>query len=272
MAKKKLDEAIEGLDEIKRKQVLAELATIRLQYRIAILGIIGSSIAFFVIQQNNIKALFTSDPRVFYTSNESFVQDKALVSIRDSKGDLKARSEVKNIGKGFELLPGSYTSTIQIDTQQIWQESFVIAANETRKIILPEFYTNVIRVYVKNNTASTSPGRQIDVEISASGNGYLWIYELVNEKESKLLFPDDPSANKHVIQSGETFSFPDGLSLFTGKEIKQERYIFLVTSLNDESFANSIMNMLYAKTITKGEVKDIDQNWGYQEISVQVAL
>lgn len=73
-----------------------------------------------------------------------------------------------------------------------------------------------------------------------------------------------------MIQSGEAFLFPDGLSLFTGKETKQEKYIFLVTPVNDESFANNIMSMLYAKTITKGEVKDIDQNWGFQEISVNV--
>lgn len=270
MAKKKLDEAIDGLDEIKRKQVLAELATVRLQYRIAILGIIGSAIAFFVIQQKNIKGLFTNDPRIIYNSNEFFVQDKALVSIRDSKGELKGRADIKNMGDGFELPPGSYTSTIQIDTQQIWQESFVIAANETRKIILPEFYTNAIKVHVKNNTGSIGPGQRIDVAISASGNGYLWIYELMNKTESKLLFPADPSTNTNMIRSGEAFSFPDDLSLFTGKEIKQEKYIFLVTSINDESFANNIMSMLYAKTITKGEVKDIDQNWGFQEISVQV--
>ena len=270
MAKKKLDAAIEGLDEIKRKQVLAEYATIKLQYRLAILGIIGSVIAFFVIQQNNIRELFRSNPRIIYISNESFVHDKALVTINDSKGELKGKSEIKNMGKGFELPPGSYTSTVQIDTQQVWQESFVIAANETRKIVLPEFYANAIRVYVKNNTTATAPSQQIDVDISASGNGYLWIYELVNQKESKLLFPNSPSDNKHVIQSGEPFVFPDGLSLFTGKEIKQEKYVFLVTSINDETFANDVMNMLYAKTITKGDVRNIDQNWGYQEISVQV--
>lgn len=268
-SKAKLETAMEGLDELKQKQILAEIRSIRLQYILAIVGVIGSVLAFVVIQRNNIKDLFTKESRLFYLSDENFVNAYAVVVVKDVKGEIKVNTTLSNTAKGIVLEPGSYSAGVKIDSQRIWSESFTLAKNEIRKIALPKFFASSIKVVVENGRPVVQPGDKIDVSISASGNGYLWIFEIL-DTETKILFPTTESQDKNYITAGDVFAFPEGLALFAGPDAKMEKYLFLVTSFNDMNYAEDILHMLYKKDIAKGDVKSIEQTWGKQELQVEV--
>ena len=55
---KRINSVLSDLDEIKRRQILSEISSIRIQSLIAILTVIGSAIAFMVIQRENISKIF----------------------------------------------------------------------------------------------------------------------------------------------------------------------------------------------------------------------
>jgi hypothetical protein len=76
--------------------------------------------------------------------------------------------------------------------------------------------------------------------------------------------------NENGITADSDFSFPDGVYLAAGDEVKKEIYVFLVTSINDENYAQSIMDMLYHNNISKGTVEKLEKNWGVQMIEVNI--
>src|SRR5882724_846906 len=94
---KKLKEAIDGLDEVKKKQVLAEIRSVKINYIIAIVGVIGAAISFMIVQQDKIKSLFERNPRISITTEENFIKRNAVVEVKDINGNLKINTAFKDI-------------------------------------------------------------------------------------------------------------------------------------------------------------------------------
>jgi hypothetical protein len=276
MAKKKtskIDNAIAELDEIKKKQVLTEIRSIKIQYTIAILSLLGSAVAFIVVQRNSISELTQRDPRLSVVCEDVFVKRSARIRIiGNNNKETYLESDIKNLDDEIKLTAGSYTTSIVLNDREIWNESFILQLNQTRLVKLPEFFHNRISLYVKNPEPETKPGEKINLEINASGNGYLWIYELLEGGEVRLLFPSPKEAelDAHQISASQPFDFPENGYLAAGKTERQEKYIFLITSLNELDFSRQIVNGIYGKDIDKGEIQSIEKNWGITSIDVTV--
>lgn len=273
-SKNKIDSAIAELDEIKKKQILAEIRSIKIQYTIAILSVLGSALAFIIIQRQEISHLLEHAPRLSIACDDVFVKRAARVKII-GKSDQKTylESDLKNFDGEIELAAGSYQTSIVLNDREIWNESFILQPNQTRLVKLPDFFRNQIAIYVTNPDLETKPRGKLNLDINSSGNGYLWIYELLDGDQLRLLFPreDEAALNAHEISASSAFKFPEGVYLAAGDLEKQEKYVFIVTSLDNRDFSRLIVNGIYGnKDIDKGEIQSIEKNWGVTSIEVKV--
>ncbi len=272
----KLQNALQDLDEIKKKQVLAEIKSIRINSVLAILGVVGSAIGFLIMQQNSLFAIFTSKPTIQIVTSEDFVRKNALLIVKGLHGKPVLESELKNVREEIELEPGSYAMSIVVGGDTLWREKFILESNEKTSINLPRLFENKINVLLTNYTPQLRPSQPIDFDLQSSGNGYLWIYEINSSDSSlvSLLFPkpallrDFPVCNQ--IEVGKSFLFPEGMGLVAGTSVKRESNLFIVTSVNDESYANHLIEILTGNDIQKGDIDLIKKNWGMTKLNIDI--
>src|SRR5690349_21731266 len=132
---KRINSVLSDLDEIKRRQILSEISSIRIQSLIAILTVIGSAIAFMVIQRENISKIFKKEPALSYITNEQFVKTNGVLKIMDVNEKVVLKIDFRNLNKEFDLPSGSYTTKLIVNADTIWNESFVLKDNEHRKVV-----------------------------------------------------------------------------------------------------------------------------------------
>jgi hypothetical protein len=264
---------MDGLDEIKKKEILNSIRSVKIQYIIAILGVIGAAISFIVIQQNQIKALFQHNPRISFTISESMTQQKGVIDIRDIKGAVKVHSELRAITKDVELDPGSYIFTITLGGEKLWEEPMLLQVNDNKNIVLPHFLDGKIKVFLSNGTPTPHPGEPIDLDISASGNGFLWIYQKYRPDSIRLLFPTAAQTlpeSANAVFAEHPYAFPPKFGLVAGNAPGPEEYLFLVSSINEEQYADNVIKMIYQTDVEKGEIASLEKNWGLQTLLVNV--
>lgn len=125
-----------------------------------------------------------------------------------------------------------------------------------------------------NKTPRPHPGSVLQFQIESSGNGYLWIYELLDNNEFPQLYPQvGAPAESHSIYAGKPFILPDkkDYGLSAGNEAGQENLLFVVTSTHDVNKANTIAARM-ANATTKASGGDVLENWGVFLLSYQVEL
>jgi hypothetical protein len=257
------------LDALKRNQVLAEIRSIKLNYIIAILSILGSVAAFVVLQKNNIIDLFKKEPTISFQVNSILIRTNSNVEVLDSQGKRIITSNLKSFPPNFPLKKGSYKAVIRLSGETIWSASFWVGDNENKTIILPDIFDGRIELTVENINLHPHIEDEIELNIVSNGNGYLWIYEITN-KDYKLIFPIGRLEDANAITADKPFEFPAGYALVAGKIAKKEKYCFLVTSINNEEDANGIMHLLFPQGKAKGEVTNVKKSWGARTIEVDV--
>jgi hypothetical protein len=264
---------ISDLDDVKKKQILAEIRSIKIQSAIAILSVIGSAVAFIVIQQQSIKKLFETNPKLVVRCNDPFLKRAAKIKfVSTTNAQNSFESDLKNIDEEIEIPPGAYASSLTFEGKEIWTENFIMEMNKSQIITLPEFFNNKINVYAKPASSAVKPGGRIDVDINSSGNGFLWVYELTSSQEIKLLFPSDSeiNSNVHQVLASAPFQFPEDVYLAAGTQEQKEKYIFMVTSINNPTYAHEMVTSLYGNEIDKGVIQSIDKNWGLASVEIDV--
>jgi len=255
--------------DMEKEKLRQDIRTLKLQYLVTVLTLFGGVVSFFILQKKEIINLFNKKPTISFVSHDEFTRSLADIQITDIKGNPVIKSVLRNLPAAVELEPGSYTMTLNLHDQKLWSDSFYLISNEKRTVELPDPFTGRIEIAVELIDPSPETGQEIKFTLTTSGNGYLWIYEIVGD-QVQLRYPGSDLYGTNTVTANREFAFPANDALFAGKDVKTEQYCFLVTSVNDENYANGLMSWLYPKGIAKGEIGDIRKNWGFRRIFVRV--
>lgn len=271
----KIESAIQTLDQMQRAQVLEEIKNLKIRNLISILTAIGAVIGFLIVQNTSINQILKKKPVVTFFSEELAIKTSATVSIlkyENEKYTEVANLDFEKFSNGIEFEVGMYEARLSFGGQQFWNDKFLLSDNDKLNVKIPKLLEGKIRLFINNNTKEPLPEQQLDIEIKTSGNGYLWIFE-VFENSTKRQYPPETGTYSNQITVAEGFKFPDseGLALFAGSTPKVEKYLFIVTSINDVNLAERIAAMLTKKQIEKGNmVQNNESNWGAEMVSIKI--
>ncbi len=272
---KKIESAIQTLDQIQQAQVLEEIKGLKVRTLISILTAIGAVVGFLIVHNNSINQILTKKPVVTILSEEYVIKSNATVSIL--KIENEKHTEIINLdfekfSNGIELEAGMYEARLSVAGQQFWDDKFLLSDNDKLNIKIPKLLEGKIKLFITNNTKEPLPEQQLDLEIRTSGNGYLWIFEIL-DNSIKRQYPPESGTYSNRISVVEVFKFPDseGLALFAGAVPKVEKYLFVATSIDDVNLAEKIATMLTKKQIEKGNiVQNNESNWGAEMVSIKI--
>lgn len=272
--RKKIDHILEGLDEVKKQQILAEIRSSKIQSVMAILTALGAVIAFVILNLPQIKALFPKPKFKIEIKDELTVREGKVAISRIDVPEKRAIScPVKEAMNWISLDPGSYNLSVQLLNHEVWSYDYLLEPGEAKVIYVPEQFLGNIQVFIKNNTPNPLPGEMLDLAIDVTGNGFLWVYELTKEQRYSRIYPTlSSSIRSNAIHVEKTFRFPDGdnIAVYANNQEGIETLLFVVTSVMNEDFANEIANRMTKVILGKAGAREKESNWGAAKITYSV--
>lgn len=265
----------EKIEDAKKQQILAEIRLMKIQSIIAILTAIGVVIAFIIINLPKIEALFPR-PKIRIEVKDSFILNNGKITISkidDNQTKKIISCSVKEASNWIPLDPGSFHISLKYQNQEVWTTDYLMNSGEKKVLAVPEQFKGNIQVFVKNNTPNPLPGEMLDLAIYATGNGYIYVYELTEEQHYSRIYPGiSVSRYYNEINAGERFIFPDrnDYALFAGEKEGDETLLFVVTSVRNENSANEIANRMTKVFLGKAGVKKRENNWGVAKITYKI--
>ncbi|QQS51582.1 MAG: hypothetical protein IPM71_02325 [Bacteroidota bacterium] len=272
----KVSGGLSDMDELKKQQLAAEVKSLKTQRLLSVLTAIGALIAFMVTNLTEINQLFTGKGSVRVATDEMFVREQGLFTLSHlSDGDYKIIADYRysDISTKVKTDPGSYRISLQIDSNTLWTGNFSIEKSEDEIISVPRIFDGQMFVTVQNNSPVILPESQVNISVSSSGNGYLWIFEKIDTQNYALRYPPDKEYTSNAISANETFQFPDAnqMALFSGSELKMENYVLLVTSVNDWEYAHDLLELVTGgNSISKGTFRQRKLNWGAAHFEITI--
>jgi len=272
--RKRIDHILEGIDEVKKQQILAEIRLSKMQWVMTILTALGAVIAFTILNLPQIKALFPKPKFRIEVKDELTRRDgKVAISKIDDPNKKTISCPVKDALKWISLDPGSYNLSLQLLNHEVWSYDYLLEPGETEVIYVPEQFLGNIQVFIKNNTPNPLPGEMLNLAIDVTGNGFLWVYELTKEQRYSRIYPIlSSSKHSNAIYAETTFRFPDADSIvvYANKQEGIETLLFVVTSVMNEDFANEIANRMTKVILGKAGAREKESNWGVAKITYSV--
>jgi len=276
--KEKIEIALSDLEELKRKQIVNEIKSLKTQRTLSLLTTLGMFFAFLITNGDSISNILSTDSRISVKSKDKIVEELGrfnLEILKNSRYEKIADIKYEDVENNYKVEQGSYKLSLLLNNETMWVDSFSIEANQTKEITLPKLYKEQIKVKIINDSKSILPDSQVKIKVSSSGNGYLWIFEEIEENVFKLQYPPINNYAYNKINAYEIFQFPDqeGLALFSGKESKIEKYITLVTSINDEQHAHDLIQLLkgsFELSTDKGVLRKRKLNWGAASFEINI--
>jgi hypothetical protein len=172
--------------------------------------------------------------------------------------------KASKVTRPVELSPGPYRIEVSDGAETPLLSNVQLVAGQERTIELDRVHGG-IAVRVAPHIERSTPGQALPVEVTASGNGYLWIFERVGGK-NVLLYPTD-QVQSNAVMAGIPFTFSDKEPLKAGEKPGIEHLLFIVTSSNRTEGAQDCVNRIApAKGIAKAAVGAIQESWGYASL------
>jgi hypothetical protein len=269
--RKRINRIFEGIDEVKKQQILAEIRLLRIQSVIAILTIFGVIIAFLILNLPQIRALFPK-PRIrIEVKQEPILREGSVAITRiDDPGKKTITCPIRDAINWISLDPGSYNLSLLLLNHELWSFDYLLESGERKVIYVPEQFLGNIQVFVKNNTTNPLPEEMLNLAINVTGNGFLWVYELTKEHRFSRIYPTLSSSKySNAIYVDKTFRFPDkdNIAVFAKDKEGIETMLFVVTSVMSEASADEIANRMTKITLGKASARERENNWGVAKIT-----
>jgi len=269
--KNRINDIVKDIPEIKRQQLLAEIRLLKIESYIAIIVTILSIISFTILNFNKILNIFTHSKVKIQISDNAFYNNGKVIISKVSGGKLisKIICNAKEMKNFIDIEPGSYNFQFKWNSQ-VWTKNFILNSNETEVISIPKeaFTFGNIKIFITNNTPILLPGEMLELIITVTGNGYLWCYELIKNKYSRIYPVSKTLQNNNEIKVDKPFRFPNenDFAIFAGEEEKEETLLFIVTSEKNQTLADKISNNMRKNIIHKAQADRILNNWGVSKI------
>lgn len=119
------------------QKMIQEIRSLKLKYRLAVLGVIGTIIAFVIGNREDIKAIFYPAPVIKIVSNDAFLQQHGIMQIYDTPSNSKSpvlEISVREASEWLTWKPGAYR--------------FVIHSKNIKKLDKQLNLVNVIKNYL----------------------------------------------------------------------------------------------------------------------------
>jgi len=259
---------------LETEKLRQDIRSLRQQRLLAILGVIGTVIAFLFANLGDIKAIFYPPPEIKLVLEDDFLKRTGSFSLYDSTAMDKplmtlAANEVTD---WLTVEPGAYVIIISSGETQVFKRDLFLKDGDREPVVIPPYNTPNIKLVVTNDIPRPVPGSTLKFHIQASGNGYLWVYELGQEQRYSLLYPGVGAASNQ-ISVNEPFILPDSndYGIKAGDQPGEEKLLFVVTSSSRPAQANKIAARMAGVT-TKASGGVVNENWGVQALSYQVKL
>lgn len=258
------------------QKVFHEIKRLKLLNIIAVLSLVGSVIAFVIGNLADIKSLFYRPPAIKVVTNDAFLQQNGTLTVIDLSSDPEHTVLTTSVGEAADWItldPGSYRFKVELNKIIKYDERMILKGGDKEALVI-NADNRMIQLKVVNNTPRPSPHASLSINVESSGNGYLWIYELLADNKYQKLYPPVGSyPERNYIKVGETFSLPDNrnFGLRAGDKVGQEDLVFIITSTYDVIAADDIAARM-ANAVTKAAGKEIWENWGVYKLSYQVEL
>jgi hypothetical protein len=265
-----------GMDvSLQDQKTIEEIRTLKLKYRLAVLGIIGTILAFIVGNLTDIKAIFYPPPAIKIVTSDTFLKTHGVLMVYSSSepDSPVMQTSVSEANDWLTLKPGAYRVVVQLNNIRRLDEHVVLENGDKEPLLIEHSYSQ-IQLKVVNETPEPYPGSVLRLRVESSGNGYLWIYELLNNNQFRRHYPPvGVVAERHSIYAGKPFTLPDekNYGLRAGNKEGQENLLFVVTSTHDVTIADAIAARM-ANATTKASGGDVQENWGIYLLSYQVEL
>lgn len=258
------------------QKMIQEIRTLKLKYRLAVLGIIGTIIAFVIGNQADIKAIFYPPPAIKIVTNDTFLQQHGALQIYHSSSEPESpflQTSVSEASDWLTLKPGAYRVVVQLNDIKKLDTQIVLENGDMEPLVIEQDHSK-IQLKVVNKTPHPYPEAAVQLQVESSGNGYLWIYGLLNNNQFQRHYPPvGATAERHSIYVGKPFALPDkeNYGLRAGNKVGQENLLFVVTSTHDATIADAITARMAGAT-TKASGGEVQENWGIYRLSYQVEL
>lgn len=230
---------------------------------LAILTPIALVVAFLIERNAEVLNIF-SPTTVNISSDSAHSNQNFTISLKKENKEYNIPSkEINNI---LEIEHGNYVLSILFFQEKFLEQNIYIKKNKNNIILIPNIFKNRILVNVHNHTPNPFRGQPLSLEVTSSGNGCLWIYEIINDNYNKL-YPED--SNCIEIIAGYAV---DGIGLIAGEDKKTETLAFLVTSEKTQDAANKIIHNQFSRDPVKAELKPNKLNWGLTTITYDIKV
>jgi len=170
--------------------------------------------------------------------------------------------------------PGSYDVVVVVDGQEYLHTSLFLRAGDKEGVVVPSRHNNTILVTVTNETPKPPPGSPLQLNIEASGNGFLWVYDLAKDGGYSLVYPSliAGGSTQNEIRVGEPFRIPDASNagIYVSDEPVEEKLLFVVTSSRERGAADKVAARFAAATVSKATAGVVDENWGVFSLTYKV--
>jgi hypothetical protein len=251
-----------------------ELKSSKQQRLLAILGAVGTVIAFLLTNTDKISNLIFHNPRVQVVMEDDYLKKNGQLKLltRDANGTVVVSDSLSTLPKWFSLNPGPYHLTITAFGESVYEMIFTVDKRDVRTIVIPAVPAANIRVAVENQTGHVGPGTQLDLQIESSGNGYVWVFQKNNDRYD-LIYPlDCPTNCGNEITVSQGFHLPDQShrTIFAGMVAGEERLTFFVTSSPNVDSARKLAGHFANASIAKASGGIAKDNWGYAELSYEI--
>ena len=260
---------IENIDNILKDKLKAEIRLLQVQLILSILVAAGSVIAFFVLNLSSINKLFPN-PKFKIEVEDTLIKKEGVVSIKSNniKEPKMIKLPLSDTLQWFSVETGSYQLSIIYKGKEIWCTDFFLESGEKEVIKVPKQFEGNIKIFIDHRIFNPLPMESLKIKVNSTGNGYLWIYELTNDFQYKLIFPETITCKmSNEINVGVPFKFPsDECVITTGNEEGEESLLFIVTSIQNEDFAQKLANKMSKSIIGKAAISKKEYNWGVSKL------
>lgn len=256
-------------------KLLEEVRSLRQQRVLAILGAVGATIAFLVSNAHQVSEILYRQPRVMVTTDDDFLQRNGQLTIArgDEGKQLVVSDGFSESPRWFTIGPGAYALTVLAAGELVYRKEFTVERGERRAFVVPGAQGATIRIAVEDRSGHVGPGSQLAFGVSASGNGYLWVFDKTAEGYA-LVYPDEcEDACGNDISVAQQFRLPDRRlrTVIAGDRSGDETLLFLVTSSSTTGSAKRLASQLAGGAITKASGGVALNNWGFTEVTYRVA-
>lgn len=262
-------------DVVEAEKLRQEIKSLRQQRLLAVVTLLGATVAFLLTNAEKLSALFYRDPSLTLVTDDEALRRNAKFSVQ-SLSDTGAIAAADTLAerRTVRLAPGPHRLAVSAFGATIYALDFTVERGEHRTVSVPGLANANIRVSIDNQSGPIGPGSQLELQVETSGNGYLWIFESTR-KGTALLYPvgcSDACGNDISVTRGLHIPDSQQRAVFAGTVAKRETLLFLVTSRSDSDSAKQLAAPFSPGTILKASGGNLKGNWGYASLSYDIPV